>query len=408
MDARSSTDGEDGGAPGLCRAARSGSDDGERFPHLGKIAKDVPRTFGGIPAPEAAWGAPRPGAFSLSGAAERWARTYLRWDFGEPPRPPDAPAASAGKRARRLARMLNVGSELFGYKQGMNFVAGTLLTECEALGRGEGVAFALYAYLLRQLHVERLYGRSLATYLAALELALRRHAPRLHAHLRSEGFEPQLYGVEWFSALFVISVPKVLSLCLLDLVYARVEDAPLRLAVAVLKNSEADLLALRSFDDLVAHFKDTVRRVRPRQVLVELVAARAQRRVDTLRALGGGSSRPDWRPPGSGANAMLAASAPATRRANAVATPFGAGAVVGLGPDGVVAVKLDWGGVARVPKALVDLDGPPPPASPNVPAPRPVAPSRPPTPPPPPPPARTDSVRSDDSYGARRDFNSDY
>jgi len=46
----------------------------------------------------------------------------------------------------------------------MNFVAGTLLAQCEALGADcEPTAFALYAYLLRQLHVERLYGRSLAT-----------------------------------------------------------------------------------------------------------------------------------------------------------------------------------------------------------------------------------------------------
>jgi len=65
-------------------------------------------------------------------------------------------------------------------------------------------------------------------YLAAFELATRRHCPRLHAHLRSEGFEPQLYGVEWFSALFVISVPKILSLCCLDLLYAKFDDAPLR------------------------------------------------------------------------------------------------------------------------------------------------------------------------------------
>lgn len=39
------------------------------------------------------------------------------------------------------------------------------------------------------------------------------------------GFEPQLYAVEWFSALFTISTPRALSLALLDLVFARFDEA---------------------------------------------------------------------------------------------------------------------------------------------------------------------------------------
>ena len=181
----------------LTRATRSGSEDAEdRFPHLSKIAKDVPRTFGGIQADDAAWASASKressssslnlSALTLGGAAEQWAKTYLRWGVAAPPeahgdgdrrrRPRrsqrkgrDDDAAPRRRDFRRLARVLNVGSELFGYAQGMNFVAGTLLTECEAAGRGEGLAFGLYAYLLRQLHVERLYGRSLATSPAAFE-----------------------------------------------------------------------------------------------------------------------------------------------------------------------------------------------------------------------------------------------
>ena len=62
--------------------------------------------------------------------------------------------------------------------------------------------------------------------LAALDLSLRRHAPALHAHLAGCGFDPQLYAVEWLSALFVVSVPRTLSLAVLDLLFAGVEDAP--------------------------------------------------------------------------------------------------------------------------------------------------------------------------------------
>ena len=91
----------------------------------------------------------------------------------------------------------------------MNFVAATLLVEV----RRERTAFALYAYMLKELHVESLYGRTLPQVLCAFELALRMNAPRVHSHLRSEGFEPQLYAVESFSVrnLF-LNKPPILSL----------------------------------------------------------------------------------------------------------------------------------------------------------------------------------------------------
>ena len=117
------------------------------------------------------------------------------------------------RRAERLARLLNIGNEHLPYAQGMNFVAASILSECErGGGADEALAFGLYCYALRDLGCEKLYGRRLPAALAALDLSLRRHAPALHAHLAGCGFDPQLYAVEWLSALFVVSVPRTLSL----------------------------------------------------------------------------------------------------------------------------------------------------------------------------------------------------
>ena len=193
-------------------AARYAADDGDdddRFAELPRIAKDVPRTFGGVDAPCAA-AARAHAAPAVPGWALRligMAPPAVEEDDGDDKEVYDR------RRAERLARLLNIGNEQLPYAQGMNFVAASILSECErGGGADEALAFGLYCYALRDLGCEKLYGRRLPAALAALDLSLRRHAPALHAHLAGCGFDPQLYAVEWLSALFVVSVPRTLSL----------------------------------------------------------------------------------------------------------------------------------------------------------------------------------------------------
>lgn len=329
-------------------ATRYGESDGEatvcgdadhvaRFGDLSRIAKDVPRTFGGVDA------APQARTHAAPVLAERWARKLLAWSGRGWVAPDpveeeeeDDKAAYDRSRAERLAQVLNITNEHVPYAQGMNFVAASILSECERGGsHDEARAGGLYCYVLRDLGCEKLYGRRLPTALAALDLSLRRHVPILHAHLSGCGFEPQLYAVEWLSALFVVSFPRTLSLAVLDLLFAGLEDAPVRVAVAILRAAERPLLKLRTLDDLVAGFKSAVRAVRPKVVLID--ALRVSNRVPLL------------------------ASSPKGARTNAVGTPFGAGVVTGVASHGRVAVALHWGGRAALDRSLVSSAPPPPP-----------------------------------------------
>ena len=327
-------------------AARYAADDGDddaRFAELPRIAKDVPRTFGGVDAPCAA--AARAQA---SPAMPGWALRLI----GMSAQPVEEDESGDKelydrRRAERLARLLNIGNEHLPYAQGMNFVAASILSECErGGGADEALAFGLYCYALRDLGCEKLYGRRLPAALAALDLSLRRHAPALHAHLAGCGFDPQLYAVEWLSALFVVSVPRTLSLAVLDLLFAGVEDAPIRVAVAILRQAEKPLLRLKTLDDLVAGFKPAVRAVRPKLVLIDVL--RVSNRVPLLAS----------------------PASPKSARSNAVDTPFGEGVVTGVAAQGRVAVALTWGGRAALERRLVTSAPPPPPpedASPSIP-----------------------------------------
>ena len=326
-------------------AARYAADDGDdddRFAELPRIAKDVPRTFGGVDAPCAA--AARAQA---SPAMPGWALRLI----GMSAQPAEEDESGDKelydrRRAERLARLLNIGNEHLPYAQGMNFVAASILSECErGGGADEALAFGLYCYALRDLGCEKLYGRRLPAALAALDLSLRRHAPALHAHLAGCGFDPQLYAVEWLSALFVVSVPRTLSLAVLDLLFAGVEDAPIRVAVAILRQAEKPLLRLKTLDDLVAGFKPAVRAVRPKLVLIDVL--RVANRVPLLAS----------------------PQSPKSARSNAVDTPFGEGVVTGVAAQGRVAVALTWGGRAALERRLVTSAPPPPPpdSSPSIP-----------------------------------------
>lgn len=164
----------------------------------------------------------------------------------------------------------------------------------------------------------------------------------------------------------------------------------------MLRACAADILKLETFDDLVASFKDTVRRVSPRAALLEVFRVPA-RKPDTLRSLSsvaaGAAGAAGRRP---SVNDLVAAQAPPGRCAPAVATPFGCGRVLGLKPGGRVEVRLDWGAVAalRSEDVLSTTIAPPPPVQAS------------------PPLVRVASNRSDSpdpmGFRARRDFLADY
>ncbi|KAJ8611472.1 hypothetical protein CTAYLR_005156 [Chrysophaeum taylorii] len=211
----------------------------------------------------------------------------------------------------KLSRLLRAGASLFGYSQGMNFVAALILSE----EYDEATAFALFAYLLQDLRMKLLYGRTLAAYLGAFSVALRTHAPEIHQTLKRLDFEPQLYAVEWFSTLFSVCLPRPLALAALDLAFARVTDAPLRFAVGILTSVPIDF---ETFEDIAMCFKKHIRAQASHHALFAMLDVE----TDAFREL-----------------------------QRAVDTPYGRGTCVDLRPDGFAVVDLGWGRayVRRVP-----------------------------------------------------------
>lgn len=216
-----------------------------------------------------------------------------------------------------LAKMLYIGAikVTHSYRQGMNFIAARILLE-----RRDNVenAFALFAYLVHDLNVQALYGRSLAAYLGSFTLAVRTHAPRVHELFQHLQFEPQFYAVEWFSALFVLTLPRTLSLALFDLMFATIPDAPLRLAVGLLSSVYPALAQLTQFDQTILHFKRILQaNIDPLNCLVAALDVFSDG-TDTLQLL------------------------------NRCHTPYGRGRILDERSDGFARVKLDWGGVAML------------------------------------------------------------
>ena len=162
----------------------------------------------------------------------------------------------------------------------MNFVAASILSECErGGGADEALAFGLYCYALRDLGCEKLYGRRLPAALAALDLSLSGTRPRCTRTSRVLRLRPPaLRRRVALGAASSSSVPRTLSLAVLDLLFAGVEDAPIRVAVAILRQAEKPLLRLKTLDDLVAGFKPAVRAVRPK-TCIDRRAARVEPRA---------------------------------------------------------------------------------------------------------------------------------
>mmetsp|Transcript_14091 Transcript_14091/g.17555 ORF Transcript_14091/g.17555 Transcript_14091/m.17555 type:complete len:482 (+) Transcript_14091:67-1512(+) len=316
---------------------------------LEHIFKDVPRTYSGLWIETEPFSTNRQldtlssqASFSL--VAKKYFKNYLPLSaLNVSPLPTKK---QKRRRERILAHLLILASKKFGYCQGMNFVCAAIVLENEKK-RSPRDAYALYAYLLKELKLDRLYGRSLASYLGALRCCLEREVPNIAKLFEALNFEPQLYAVEWFSALFTVSVPKALSLCILDLIFVQFRDAPLRLAVGILKANEKEILALEpNFDVLVANFKRIIRNTHVKTAILAAIAcAPAFPTCDVLNALAA---------PAIPASRFLPPAHITTKQPD-VDTPYGPGVIAKVRKEStssnddasaILVVNLDWGATA--------------------------------------------------------------
>ena len=133
------------------------------------------------------------------------------------------------KLEKSLQSVLVAASHECGYCQGINFLAALFL-----IGeRDERDAFILLRYLLRHRHLENLFNAkcsSLLEYMNVFSKRFRKNNKAVYTHLKTVGFGPVCYAIEWFTTCFITTCPGDLSACLLDLLLLGFDDIMLRVS----------------------------------------------------------------------------------------------------------------------------------------------------------------------------------
>ncbi|CAG8482282.1 1861_t:CDS:2 [Racocetra persica] len=139
---------------------------------------------------------------------------------------------------------------LVGYCQGLGFLVGPML-----MNMTEAQAFCVFVrlmetYDMRTMFTLNMEGLQLRLYQFSALLA--QILPKLHEHFQHHAIHPAMFASQWFLSLFAYTYPLPLVLRIYDIVFA--EGAPetiMRVAIALLKKNESNLLSYEEFEDLL-------------------------------------------------------------------------------------------------------------------------------------------------------------
>ena len=164
---------------------------------------------------------------------------------------------SEGVGQRQLHNILHVYCNIdpeVGYVQGMGFIVGTLLTQM-----GEEEAFwCLHAMMNNETYNLREMFRPglpmLQMFFFQLERLIESQLPKLSKHLVAQNAVTQLFSAQWFLTLFVYHFQFRAVLRVWDVFFTEGWKIVFRVAIALLKWEEKELLAL-PFDQLLPRIK---------------------------------------------------------------------------------------------------------------------------------------------------------
>lgn len=145
-----------------------------------------------------------------------------------------------------------------GYCQGMNFVAGLLLL----VMKREEDAFWMLAVLLENVLFQDCYTNDLSgshVEQRVFKDLLNKKCPRLAAHLELIGFDVSLVITEWFLCLFAKSLPSETTLRVWDVLFNEGAKVLFRVALALFKMKEEELLATQQVWEVVSIFQTATR-----------------------------------------------------------------------------------------------------------------------------------------------------
>lgn len=141
-----------------------------------------------------------------------------------------------------------------GYCQGLNYIVGLVLL----VTGDEEKAFWLLQALL-SLMLPKYYTKDMLQIridMIVMEKLLRKKLPKLANHLEKHGVTLDLICTKWFLCLFVDTLPTETVLRVWDAMFFEGWKVLFRVALALFKSSEKDILALSDFNDIFWKCKD--------------------------------------------------------------------------------------------------------------------------------------------------------
>eukprot|EP00252_Welwitschia_mirabilis_P000883 TRINITY_DN10875_c0_g2_i1.p1 TRINITY_DN10875_c0_g2~~TRINITY_DN10875_c0_g2_i1.p1 ORF type:complete len:362 (+),score=59.89 TRINITY_DN10875_c0_g2_i1:144-1088(+) len=142
-----------------------------------------------------------------------------------------------------------------GYCQGLNYVAALLLL----VMKKEEDAFWMLAVLLENVLVSDCYTSNLSgchVEQRVFKDVLAKKLPRISAHLDNLEFDVSLVTTEWFLCLFAKSLPSETTLRVWDVLFNEGARILFRVALALFKIKEEELLAAQYVGDVISILQD--------------------------------------------------------------------------------------------------------------------------------------------------------
>ncbi|XP_061189022.1 rab GTPase-activating protein 1-like isoform X2 [Saccostrea echinata] len=181
----------------------------------------------------------------------------------------------------RICKAYSVYDEEIGYVQGLSFLSAALL-----LHMPEEQAFAVlvkicFDYELRDLFKQGFEVLHLKFY--QLERLMQDLMSDLFEHFTEMGLEIHMFASQWFLTLFTAKFPLFLVFHILDLFLCEGKDIIFNVAIALLKMSRKDLLAL-DFEGILKYFRVHMpKKYRTEEAARELMAAAVNAKVTSKK-----------------------------------------------------------------------------------------------------------------------------
>ncbi|KAG8947172.1 hypothetical protein FRC00_009249 [Tulasnella sp. 408] len=173
------------------------------------------------------------------------------------------------QKLRRVLQAYSWRNPAVGYCQGMNLIASTLLL----VHANEEEAFWILVSIIEKLLPPEFFSPSLLVSRACPMVLLdyvQETMPKLYLHLLDQGVDLPAISFSWFLSLFTDCLPVETLFRVWDVFFVDGMDVLFRVALAILKVNEAELLQCDSMPSLYLHFESMTARMWQADKLLKL------------------------------------------------------------------------------------------------------------------------------------------